>query len=336
MEVLGEFFGAALETVAGTPVTPPTHMLPFNITLDTGFEEDRPEENRGTFHEAYRSVLTQEWTDFQGESSVDTRLAPFILNIAAKGGVTTPTTPVGATLARLWEFVDATGRSPLKTSTLYWGDPDIAALRAPFGHINEFSINADGEGGKSTTWSIGGSAASWEVVAVPALPSMIIGPLIYPAHMEVFLDNLTTGGTIGGTTMAGRFTKVAHTLGNNLSAKFPPSGPLDDDPPATIGRLGRGRRYLETTVTFEVPDTNQLALYKQGHNVALRVRHNGPLIETGFRHFIEVDTYGYLRSPEWGVYANTNRTITFTVRSVVNTALGSGWRIAVQNDRATL
>ena len=77
-------------------------------------------------------------------------------------------------------------------------------------------------------------------------------------------------------------------------------------------------------------------LFNQGTVCKLRIRHNGDLIETGFYHYVEVDTYGPLNFTDWGELEGTNRTLTLEMQSQSDATLGADFSVKVQNDRATL
>jgi len=80
----------------------------------------------------------------------------------------------------------------------------------------------------------------------------------------------------------------------------------------------------------------QYKLFENGTNCKLRIRHNGDLIETGFYHYVEVDTYGPLNFTDWGELEGTNRTLTLEVQSLYDATLGADFSVKVQNDRTAL
>jgi hypothetical protein len=91
-----------------------------------------------------------------------------------------------------------------------------------------------------------------------------------------------------------------------------------------------------TTVVMEVADMTQFDIFEAGTLVKLRVRHNGPEIETGFYEYVEVDAYGYFDFDSWGDLEGTNRTVSFTLEHEYDATLGSDLRVAIMNERASL
>ena len=81
---------------------------------------------------------------------------------------------------------------------------------------------------------------------------------------------------------------------------------------------------------------DQYKLFENDTYVKLRIRHNGDLIESGFYHYVQVDTYGYLNFNDWGELEGTNRTITLEVQSIYDATLGADFQVVVQNDRTAL
>lgn len=328
-EIPRERFAIALETTKGTAVTTPTHIIPVNGAMGPQEDKYTPDEKRGTYHERYRSATARRWCEWEGNMGLDTRLLPVLCEIGAKsGGV--KTTPGGATNARLWTYIDATGVNDLKTATSTWGDPSTQIFQSSYTTIDEMTITADGEGTDGTMMNFTGHGQYWTKVSAPVDPAQIIGPMIMPADFQVWID---PAASIGTTAITGRVTKIEHVLTNNLSYKFIPQGPTGK---RTYSRTGRGKRMMATKLTFEFLDTTQYDQWDAETIVGVRVRHNGPIIETTLRHYVEVDTYGPWSEPAWAEHEGTNRTLELTVYSEVDSTLGSGWAIKIQNDRDTL
>ena len=328
MEKAFEIAAGALEATRGTAVTPPTHVFPFNVTLAPQEEEYIPDESRGTLHEEYRGAVTKYWTEWDGEGGADAKIAPFLFAMWAKH-VASPSTPVGATAARLWEYIDLGTADNLKTATMYWKDPtDGKMFQAPYSFIDELSIEADSTGKDGVTWKASGQAQKLQLVTVPTLPAQLIGSLLLPMKKKVWLD--LQSGTIG-TTQLSEVAKTSHVMKNNIVPKF------FDNANLTYTRLGRKKRKLVTTFTMEYDET--IYDYTQATNptlVGLRVRYEGDQIEANFNEYIEIDTYGRLKFEGWEDIFDANRGMKLSVTSRVNPTLGSGWRLAAQNNRTTI
>ncbi len=328
--------------------------------------------------------------------------------MVATGNMTSqPTTPSGATNARLWTFTPTITSNDLKTATLYWGDRNAQMFRGAFATVDELTITADASGTDGSSISVSGhtqfpgyatfsvtditkanpgvvttsaahgltagqkvrlidvggmtevndliftvaspsgstfslaginttayttytSGGTVEVVA-PVFPSILSAPLISGSAMQMWLD--TGADAIGTTEITGRLISAEHVIPVNYGYKYLAVGPTGSK---TYTRVGRGKRVATTRVTLELTDLEQYKLFVDGTVVKLRIRHNGDLIETGFYHYVEVDTYGPMTFTDWGELEGTNRTLTLEVQSQYDATLGADWSVAVQNDRATL
>lgn len=177
------------------------------------------------------------------------------------------------------------------------------------------------------------SGGHW-ALAAPSLPSQITGGLISGVNMQVWLD---TSSAIGTTEITSRVVSAEHTIPTSLAYKYLAAGPAAD---LSYSRVGRGKRSVTTRVVLELLDTTQYDLFEADSVVKLRVRHNGPAIETvsgtTFYSYVEVDTYGRMDVTDWGELEGTNRTLTLEVMSEKDAALGADFRVAVQNARTSL
>ena len=406
-EIPFEALLVGLEATAGTAVAP-THYLPLTGTLNPAVERYRPDEARGTLVEAYRSRIVRQWGEWSGEGPLETYLLPVLLNMAATGNMTgQPTTPDGATNARLWTFTPTITANDLKTATLYWGDRNAQMFRGTYATVDELTITADASGTDGSSISVSGhtqfpgygtytvtgiskanpgvvttsaahglvagakvrlidvggmievndlvftvatpsgsnfslagvnttayttytSGGTVEVIA-PTFPSILSAPLISGSAMQMWLD--TGASAIGTTEITGRLISAEHVIPTAYGYKYLAVGPTGSK---TYTRTGRGKRSMTTRVTLELTDLEQYQLFVDGTVVKLRIRHNGDLIETGFYHYVEVDSYGPLTFTDWGELESVNRVLTLEVQTQYDATLGADWSVKVQNDRATL
>ncbi len=165
----------------------------------------------------------------------------------------------------------------------------------------------------------------------PVFPAILTAPLISGAAMQMWLDTGADG--IGTTAITGRLISAEHVIPTNYGYKHLAVGPTG---PKTYQRLGRGKRSITTRITLELLDLDQYSLFVEDTYCKLRVRHNGDLIESGFYHYVQVDTYGPLHFTDWGELEGTNRTITLEVQSQYDSTLGADFQVQVQNDRTAL
>ena len=140
MEITFEYLLAAIEATRGTAVDPPTIYLNLAGLITPQQSRYRPDESRGRLAKHNRSKVVRKWSEWEGEGPADVFTMPFIANMAVKGNVTTPTTPGGATNARLWTFAPTMDADDLETATLYSGDPTVQAFQAPFATVDDFTL----------------------------------------------------------------------------------------------------------------------------------------------------------------------------------------------------
>lgn len=189
------------------------------------------------------------------------------------------------------------------------------------------TVELAGINSTSYTTYVGGGTL--EKVA-PVFPAIAASPLVSGASMQMWLD---TSSGIGTTAITGRLISAEHVIPVNYGYKHLAVGPTGA---LTYQRVGRGKRSITTRVTLELTDMDQYKLFENGTYSKLRIRHNGELIETGFYHYVEVDTYGPLNFTDWGELEGTNRTITLEIQSQYDSTLGADFQVVVQNDRTTL
>lgn len=317
-----------------TATNPPTYNLPIMGMVNARQSKYRPEESRGHLAEYNRSKTVRRWGEWEGEGALDVFFLPTALNMILKGGVTTPTTPAGATNARLWDFAPTMTADDLRSATLYWGDPNVQWFRSVYCMVEEFGISADATGEDGATMNFSGFGYFPTKTAPSSVPAQLTAPMITPAAMQLWLD--TGADDYGTTEITGRFLTAEFSLSTGVTRKHGAVGPTGG---LNFIRTGRGKRHAELTLSFELLDTAQYDLFANNDGdtpVKIRWRLNGPQIETGFYHYVEVDIYGPLDQPEWGDLEGSNRTIEFTVMSEYDAAEGWDFAMRVQNTRTTL
>jgi hypothetical protein len=330
-EVVFESLSLAPEATRFTAVTPPTKRLNIAGMITPAEEFYTPADNMGTYEEIYRRKVMRRWGEWSGDGDLDMYLAPQVMEMVVKGGVT-PTTPTSGILTRLGTYVPSITADNLDTATFYWGDPNVRMFQGPGGTIDTLEISSDAGGTEATKWSMSGRTQRINDIVAPALPAANLGPQLTPGNMQVWIDSGATA--IGTTLISGRVISATHSIPVGWSYKFPAGQTLGTIP--TYTRLGRAKRSIETRIVFELLDMTQWDLYEAETSLKVRVRHNGPLIETvagplDYYHYVEVDTYGPAEFGGWGEFEGTNRTIELIVRSVYDSTLGAGWSVKVQS-----
>jgi hypothetical protein len=321
---------AALEATRGTAIAAPTHYTTGTTVIKPMMTDYAPDESRGVLAARTRDKVIRMWSETTESGAVDLDYWPFLLNRVVKGNVTAPTTPVGATDSRLWTFARDMTADTIESASLWSGDPSVQVFRAAYCMADELTISADASGEDGVTFELTGMGKFPEQVADPTLPTQIIGDLLAPGNMQVWLD---TSSAIGTTLLTDRVVSAEITIPTGVTYKYLASGTLDT---LTYSRTGRTKTSPEISLTFELPDMVQYDLMAANSLVKLRVRMNGDLIEVGFRRYFEIDTWGRLRMDDWGELEESNRTMTLTLTSTYDTTAATDLIARVQNDRDTL
>jgi hypothetical protein len=242
--------------------------------------------------------------------------------------------PVGAIKSRLWDFVPTMTANDLKTLTLYWGDPNVQAFQAAYCQLDELTIKGDASGTDGVTLSVSGQGWFPTKTAPASTPAMLQAPFLMPSAMQVWID---TTSAIGTTPITGRVVSAEAKIPLEGPRKWLAAGPGVD---LNFGAVGRGKRHAEATLVFEVPDMVQYDQWDAGTSLKVRIRFNGPAIETvgaaTFYHYVDVDIYGPFDGLTWGEHEGTNRTAELTILSEYNVAAAHDWAMRVQSDLATL
>jgi hypothetical protein len=337
-EINFENFSAALETTRGTAVTPPSHTFPFMGRLVPSSTYSRGTSSDGTLAEFDgRSKVVYKTCAFETDDApVDLNYLPFLFSMVVKGGVT-PTTPSGATTARLWTFNPDMTSDSIKSATVYWGDPNVKMLQSAYCMAEQWTLSADSTADSGATMKINGQGKfPTKLSSPPTFPSQITGELIVPSRMQVWLD---TSSAIGTTEITDRIVKTDWTVPTGVSFKRGAKGPTSD---LSFRRTGRAKRHAEANFTVEVTDyAQEYTTWENGTNVKLRIRINGDLIETitgpvDIYSFVELDIWGPLDSLGLGDLEGTNRTFDFSVLGQKDATSGVDYSLKVQNSRTTI
>lgn len=328
-EIAYESFSLALEVTRGTAIAAPTDRMNMAGTITPVQEYYYPPDEVGTLAATQRSEIIRKSGVWEASGALDVMKLPVLANMCV-APVTTPTTPGGGTTARLWEFIRAMTSDNLKTATSFWGDPNVRILQGPFTILQEMTIASDASGTEGSTLSVSGISQHPLDIAAPAIPAAALGPLIIPGRMQVWID---VAGAIGTTAITGRVVSAEHTITSGVVPKYVATGPAGS---VTYDHVGRERTSPETRIVMEVPDLVQFNNYRNGDNVKVRVRHNGPLIEATLYNFVEIDCYGKFAGFAWSELEGTNRTIEVMIRHEYNVTIASDLRLAIQNTRTAL
>ena len=184
-ELAFEKFGVALESTRGTAIIAPTHAFPWPIAIDPERIRAKPDDARGTIVRNHRVKATQANAAWSSEGTIDTDYLPLILQMTAKGSIT-PTTPSGATSARLWTATPTITSDDIKSATLWAGDPNLTTVRrAAYAMVEEFTVESDAGSEDGAQGSLSGFCHYPTNVSSPtyaaALPS---SDILIPMSMQ--------------------------------------------------------------------------------------------------------------------------------------------------------
>jgi hypothetical protein len=330
-ELAFEYMCLALEGTGtkGTVVDPPTHFLNMAGTITPKAQLYRPLESSGLLAEFTRSKIVKEWTEWQGAGPADVYTLPLLLEMAVKGGGT-KATPAGATNSRTWTYSPTQNADDLLSATMYFGDPNVQAFQAPYCMCDEIVISANAAAADAVTMSAKGQGRAFAKDAPNSLPTRLTAPLLAATDLQLYID---TSSAIGSTEITGRVVSADITIPSGVAYKWLGSGPTGG---TNFTRHGRKKRHVTLKVVFELLDMTQYDLWKAASVLKTRLKLNGPIIETTFRHYIQFDVYGPFADLAWGELEGANRTIELTIQSEYNATATTDFSIVVQNDRDTL
>lgn len=332
-EIAFEQFLAAHETTRGTQITTPTHLIHQGGMVKPTKSVRIAEDFRGELFANYRSAVTRRGLTWETRSEdADVNTLPWWLNIFVKGGVTSPTTPGGATNSRLWTFTRTGSSDDLRSFTGWWGDPAIQVWRNGFCMGQEMTISCDATAEDGVVKAkFKGIGQPWATVADPTVPAAIAGNLMPAQFLQCWID---TSSAIGTTAITGRVLGCEHTIRTGVTDKYMGGGPT-----AGLGFSDVGRQAVSavtTTLRLEMPDLTQYTLWENHSTIKLRMRYNGPLIESTFYEYLEIDCYGPFDALDWGENAASNRVLQLTINGFKDSTLGSDLSVKVQNARTAL
>lgn len=331
-EIVFESMSMALEGVRGTAVTPPTRRFNISGVLTPMEDIYYPPDQVGELANYQRSEFVHRWSEFKADGGLDVTALPFLLQMAMAGGVS-PTTPTGGNLTRLWSFVRALTSDNIKSATNYWGDPNIAVLQGAYAMLDQIVFTSDAGSKDGAKVSFGGRTQMFTELtggAIPAIPAAVLGPILIPGRMQLWLD---TGATaIGTTEITGRVLSAKVTVPSGVTYKYPATGPSGG---ISYSTTGRKKTNPTLDVSLDMVDRVQFANYRNGDNMKARLKLNGPLIEGTLYHYVQFDIYGKFSAFKWGEYAGSNRTMDCNILGEKNATLGSDLKIDVQTTTVT-
>ena len=327
-EIPFEVAWGALEATRGTAIAAPTHNLLAPLTITPKFSTYRPDEVVGRLAEYGRTVRTKQHAEWKVAGPCDPRLLPFWLEMALAGTITPA--KQGATAAYLSTYAPSMTTDTLKSATLWGFDANITALEAKYAMCDELVIRSDMQGESGLELDASGWCQVPVVEAAPTAPPLVTGDLIMPQTLQLYMDT----ATIGTTEVTGRVLSAELTIRTGVTYKWLSQGSTFTTNDYT--RVGRKKRHCELKLVLEVPDTVQLALALAGTYYKTRVKWSGALIETPHKWYVQADIYGSVDVMDWGVHAESNRTLALTILSQYDATATHDLQVLVMHNSATV
>lgn len=327
----------ALESTRGTPITTPTHSMNGMGVVTPAVEFYEPNESRGQIMRIYRQTISRVGSAFAYNAPADPNYLPVWLNMGVVPE-TSPSTPAGGTLTRLWECVRTMNADDIKAASIIW-DLDVQSLITDYNMLTSLTLSNNANNTEGLTVDIAGTGGFPSDIATPSPITNIAGVLLPGQKMQLWVDDIGAN-PIGTTAYAGTIVSASHALTTGVTFKHLGNGPTATLEFSDTGR-DPGAARMVTTFVVELANMTLYDLAVAGTKAAVRIRHNGAAIETvagplTYYNYVEVDTYGALKNPTWGTNVNSNRTLQLTVESIVDSTLAADFRIAVQNARTSL
>jgi len=248
---------------------------------------------------------------------------PEWMNITLQGGVA-PTTPVGATLARLWTWTP--GGETLDSATFRYHDgANVFIAAGVYGNQITFEGSADAES-TVTVDLFGKSFASGALTG--GLPQRT------PEFLEGWQCRLYIDAFEGtaGTTLVTAMLNWNVVLGNNLSRKYY----ADND--RAPNKIPIGVLDASAQITFEASEAataTEFANWNSDTPRLVRLEFVGPAdgIESGQRSFLTIDLPGHWTAPDLSGEGEGTREYTFTLQARYDATNAYMAQVRAQNSR---
>jgi hypothetical protein len=313
---------AAIEVTRGTDLAE-TRKVYAKGRMTKDVQLLRPDEDRGTFIEHYRSAQGIVTAAFPIEGGLTYEDLPWFAQLSIKGGVTS--TMVDTT-ARRWAFVPNASVDDLQTATFVWGD-DTQAFHMNYGMINTLEISGEASTGGYWAFSAG-------IIGTDMAKDTFTGAIgeRVVEDINVFLSKcaIGTAGAVPSSYMTGRFIRFKFNLDNNLARKF-----FADGTAPTLGGIGRSKRHITLEVTMEgnAATVTERDAYEAGTSRVVRITALGTTIAgSSPTHARTADLIvcGKWRSFEVGE-RDTNTTFTGILDAEYDTTLAYDMSLTVDN-----
>jgi hypothetical protein len=326
-EIAFESLNGQFESTKGTPVdATPTFRLNMEGTLNPQMMLAAPPAHVGILAGNAGTEVVRTWSTIEAEGPLDTRTAPILCAMVLDGSIGAGTI-VGAGPAYTFDVARAMTSDNLKSATWWWGDASTGDIfRANYGMLDEWTIENEVGSDDGARSSITGTAQTMTDLTPPALAAVGLAPIMVGKNIQVWID--AYAGTIGTTEVTNRVLGATHTIPTGVTYKYPATGPAGGSSYTSNGRIAV---VPQSTLRFHVEaDLAEWDKFEAGALYKFQVRHNGPIIETTNRHYVQVQFIGRLGEPAWGDLEGSNRTIEFTILHEYDTTFATDTKVKVQ------
>jgi hypothetical protein len=259
------------------------------------------------------------------DMSADELIEWFLVSL--KGGVT-PTTPGGATTARLWTFVP--GATALDALTMEYHDG--ANLWVGSGiRGNTITIDGSVDGDNTVAFELFGQSRAKLVSLTPALTDRDVN------YMQGWQTNLyieALGATPGTTQLSAIMLNWNVKIDNQLGRRYYANNSQN------AGAITTGELDVTAQITFEASSASAITEFDNWDADTprlVRLEFLGPAdgIETGFRRFVTVDLPGKWTNPDFAQDDNGVRTYQFNLQYQYDSTNAYGLQVRCQNARTS-
>lgn len=299
----------------------------------------------GILEDITSEVAVERGATFGAEGDLDLyNFKRIIAPMAVRGGTVTATTPSASGLTKLYAYNPNVTADDLDSATIWWGDPNVEMDRGAYGMLDNVELTS-AIGGDLMRCKIDGhtqfpalcvpSSPGTGEVLIPALPGVIVGPLLVPGSMVLYVD---PASAVVPTRIQGRAISVSHKIPTGVTYKRHDQGPSGN---LSYDKTGRLPRHIDTTIVWELEDPTQRRQWQAGTDLKVRVVYYGPLIENAapsgggsavnWYQYLEVTTWGKWKDLNFADYMGSNRTMAFTIRSKYQSG-GNSWSMVIGTD----
>lgn len=314
-----------VETTKGTavPANKKLRSLSIEPRIQADVEFFRPMGDKY----ATLQAIGREWTEAEISGSPTYSEIVYVLSSLVRATTPSQVNPPAGT-AYSWTFTpQQSAEDDVKTYTVEYGS-SVRAAKFSYGLVREMRFTVTRERAELSGSMLGHRLV--DNITMTSSPTDIELVPILPTHFDIYIDN--TAASIGTTKML-RAVQAELTIGDRYGLVWP----LDSAQASFAAHI-----EVEPAVTLSLvleadsQGMGPLASLRNGEKRFIRVKATGPVIESTTNYLFQIDFCGIASeappfSDQDGLYA-----VTWTFRSVYDSAWGKPLEIKVINKQSAL